>query len=195
MCLAVCASLWLAAYLDRCKLPVYEGKRVDEWFDALCTGDGLGGKDKSQFERLQVFSRMDSNAVPFLVSSLHSRGANHLEKVLLFGRSLPVISSVVRVIPLPSRRRSFAAMALREMQSKAEPSIPALVQALALESHRGVKTAMLDALKEICGIRNEPFYTLWSKSYETRVLKEVCERYPYLFPGTNAPSVRASQAP
>ncbi len=187
--LSVTAAVVCSIVLERRAQPVYEGKRIGLWFGDLCVGtyahDLHGEVFDAAIKKIStahlVFSRMDSNAVPYLAAKLISH-SNIRETIILKGRKLPAVNVMfVKMVP-PSHERLFAAEALRNMGTTAEASIPYLLKAGSQEENPAVKLRMLLALANAMGLYYSSSYQPPNlKLFEDQILDYARSRYPDFF--------------
>jgi hypothetical protein len=188
------ASMFLApGILERRGQPVYEGRRVGEWFDDLCLGSLSVPIDSKVVERKTrasaAFTRMDSNAVPFLIKKLRTPDSAVQEKLIMRARKLAITKPVgERLIP-PSHARLYAAHALGRMGVQGESALPALVTAFESESETNVAKTIRDSLLTITSTPLES-----SNATPENLSQSIRSRYPRLFrsggssvPGSGGP--------
>jgi hypothetical protein len=183
----------LPAWIERLRQPVYEGRRVGEWFHEFCAPvlDSSGQPDPNTLARkktaLDVFSRMDSNAVPFLVKKLTQR-APFREKLICKGREMAIFNPLFQRIHAPSYLRLAAASALRQMGTNAEASAPFLL----LEYRKSKHPTYLIALSVVLGAPFHPANVVPGTQFqnvglavhdlEEGVMQVAKARHPHLFP-------------
>jgi hypothetical protein len=109
----------MALFSTYLRQPTYEGKRIGYWFAGLCQG-AFANHDVERWKSAEVaFSRMDSNAVPYLLEQLCSDRSGQIERMLLRTRTIPILNKVTeRAVP-PSNKRAYAAVALRALGTNA----------------------------------------------------------------------------
>src|SRR5689334_4786695 len=81
--IVVIAASLCVPILQRLREPVYQGRRVSAWFDDLCAGVFPGHDVSSWDAAYAAFSRMDSNAVPFLVKQVRYDQGGTIERLEL----------------------------------------------------------------------------------------------------------------
>jgi hypothetical protein len=181
---ALVALVLVHGIVERLRQPVYEGKRVGEWFDDLCSnpfnssGQLDPNKARVRTAAVEAFSRMDSNVVPYLVRELTQR-ATYREKFILKGRDMPILNPLFKHIYVPSHLRRTAAFALRQMGTNAEASAPVLL----LEYRKSKHPTYAIALSFVLGMPYRPTNSeLALNDLEESVMKVAKARYPDLFP-------------
>jgi hypothetical protein len=147
---AVALSAWFFM-LPRLWEPVYQGKRIGAWFDDLCSGVFPGHDAKKWSAASRAFSRMDSNAVPFLVKQLTYDQRGTVERLELSARRVPLVSQVAMLLVLPSEKRSYAAVALKNMGTNAVSAVEPMLLALQREPQRAVRMNIVMALAPVIG--------------------------------------------
>lgn len=168
--------------------PVHSGKPVGRWFDDLCTGVWSGSPKGAPFDAAYLeFSRMDSDAVPYLVSRLRYDRSGILEKCLMLVRKTSFGRDLTADVVLPADRRTYAIVALRQMRTRAESAVPALLEAWR-QDNAEVRLNAIFALETILfgkvTIHANPQE---SAKLESDVLAEVARRYPALAFATISP--------
>lgn len=174
--------------------PVYSGKPVGRWFDDLCTGVWSGTPKGAPFAAAHLeFARMDSNAVPYLVSRLRYDRSGLLQRCLVQARKVSLGRQLTADAVFPADRRTYAVVALRQMGARAESSVPALLEAWRRDNDE-VKLNVVYALETILLGRTTTRATPQEAAkLEADVFAEVARRYPALAsaaispPRTNSP--------
>jgi hypothetical protein len=194
---AAIATLFLApGIIERVREPVYENRRIGEWFGDLCLGTRFSRVPDSQLiERMSraatAFTRMDSNAVPFLVKKLRTPSSALSEKAIKAGRKIPVAAHVFKRLQTPTEQRIYAATALKFVGPQAVSAIPALLAALDAETNPTIAQIMVAALGRASGLGEN----LGDIDYDRdAVLRHVRSRYPHLFPSMGAPPVATNKS-
>jgi hypothetical protein len=147
--------------------PVYEGQTVSAWFDDSFHGDGP----------VSAFSRMDSNAVPFLLKQLNYDRDGRVERFEAWARKVPLLSEFANRIILPSSRRLYAAVALQHLGTNAVSAIPSLMADYEREPNKDVRISIVVAMAKIVGIPFRQSYTPAElQEFEHTVLERVRKR-------------------
>jgi hypothetical protein len=164
--------------------PKYDGKSVSGWFSDLCVAgifwDSPHGKPASAFRTASVeFSKMDSNAVPYLVRQLRHDRSGRVQKLMLALNHCRLTTGVTQRFVYPFQRRIYAALALGAMGTNAAPAVPDLLEAWAKDPQAEVKSSSVKALKLVLQGR-----VSWDRSatdpsqIESRVIAEAARLYP-----------------
>lgn len=162
-------------------VPAYAGRPVNAWLEDLCSGIGVddGLWKKRRFDSAyHAFTRMESDAVPYLTKQLQYDRSGVRQKALKLLLSLRVTQPYAINVLSPEQRRVWAAVALRQMGSNAEKAIPSLLESWAHDT-MDVKRSAVSALE---GILHGNFtrcntITEWN-NLETAIIAEASRRYP-----------------
>jgi HEAT repeat protein len=121
---------------------------------------------------------MEPNAVPYLTQQLHYDRSGVRQKLLAYLRRHAVTSRFTANLIWPPERRSYAAVALRQMGPKAEAAIPALLETWAHDTS-DVKLSAVSALESILRGRyaDSASQAEWRR-LESDVITEAARRYP-----------------
>jgi hypothetical protein len=129
--IAAVAVIVCVPLLQRLREPVYQGRRVGAWFADLCTGAFAPLNANRCSAASAAFSRMDSNAVPFLVKQLSYDQSGTIERLELAVLRVRLVSTLAMPLAIPSEQRKYAAVALGAMGTNAisalEPMLAAYV--------------------------------------------------------------------
>ena len=161
------------------KTPQFEGRSLDAWYEDLCSGVYGGSPKASGFTVAYAsFARMDSNAVPYLIKQLQYDRSGIRQKLIGYFRRYEFSKPFVANIVLPSERRGYAAVALREMGPKAEQALPALMEAWTMDVP-AVKVNVVAALESILrGSHTDGASQADRRQLEAGLVREAAHRYP-----------------
>lgn len=156
--------------------PYYAGRPVSAWFDDLCRYSGI---PNNRFDAAyEAFTKMDSNAVPYLVSQLKYDRSGVIQRMLLLSRRSPILANFATGLIFPSTQRSYAALALGRMGPKAVSAVPALLETW-VQDKTGAKDGALGALHSILfDEAGKPYSPSEQKELEAKVIAEAIRRYP-----------------
>jgi hypothetical protein len=126
-----------------------------------------------------AFSRMDSNAVPFLVKQLRYDQSGTIERLELRARTVPLLSKVAMQLVIPSAKRSYAAVGLKYLGTNAVSALEPMVAALQCEPQADVRINLVAAMGRIVGIRfSEGSNPGEWQTFERAVLERVRRQQP-----------------
>ena len=169
---AIFAAFWL-------RQPRFEGRLLASIFRDLYLGTYADHDVNNWIRASAAFSRMDSNAVPFLVVQLTNSVPTVGDKLFASAQLVPILSKHVRDVPL-SQKRAYAAVALRLMGTNAAHSAPVLIPIWMRNPTNS--PGILTALGSVLGHPPADGYTQAEfKEYEVTVMNSARERYPSLF--------------
>jgi len=173
---AVALSLCLPL-LQRLREPVYQGRRVSAWFDDLCSAV-FPGHDVSRVSAAAIaFSRMGSNAVPFLVKQLGYDQSGSIERLEMAARKVPIFAQVANRFVLPSSKRMYAAVAIQHLGTNAICALTPLVADYEREPSHDVRMNIIVAMAHIVAV---PTRESWNpaqwQEFERTVLERVRSR-------------------
>ena len=117
--------------------------------------------------------------VPYLTQMLQYDRSGYREKLLLQVRKVRLGKKLTKNIILPTERRSYAAVALRQMSPKARTTIPTLLEAWVNDNSK-VKINALSALEAILG--HKPSDGLRSADWASLALNGVLRKLSILRP-------------
>jgi hypothetical protein len=161
--------------------PVVQGKRVSRWYSQLCYGV-YGGRSKADnrlfVEAYAAFQQMGSEPVPYLSAKLHYIRSERVELAYRWAIKQPILRSLLRYTIGPTEKRTYAAVALRQIGPPAEAAIPALLEAWKHDCPE-VKLNCLHAIASILyGAAPDGLSLVEGKEFEAKVLAEAGRRYP-----------------
>ena len=149
--IAAVAAVLCIPLFQRLREPMYEGRRVSAWFGDLCMGV-FPGHDASRWSAASAeFSRMDSNAVPFLVKQLTYDQGGTIERMELGARKVLILSQFTKQLVIPSMQRTYAAVALKQMGTNAVSALQPMQVAIQHEPQRDVRVNTVMAMAVIVG--------------------------------------------
>ena len=179
---AIIVVLSLAVLLRE---PEYDGKPVSGWFHDLCVSGGLfldlpHGKPASVFRTACVeFSKMNSNAVPYLVKQLRYDRSGRMEKLMFSLNHCRFTTGLTQGFVYPSERRNYAALTLGLIGTNAALAVPNLMEAWAKDDSREVKLSSVKALKLVLQNRVSCEQSATDPTqFERRVIAEAARLYP-----------------
>jgi hypothetical protein len=174
----VSAIAWLS--LSHLLQPIYDGKRIGEWFDDLSIATPAAFEKPERRNRYRdarfAFRRFDSNAVPFLAKQLRAPNAPLQEALIVRGRQLPVVGQIFDDLLVPRQKRAYALEAIKIMGTNAGSAVPALVASLQREPNTNLTQSIVVALGRASGY--DPFAAV----SEARMLQRIDEAF-----GTRGP--------
>lgn len=184
------AVLMVPACLEHFRQPIFEGRRIGDWFSDVCLGADRANRANPELMKRSAaassaFGRMDSNAIPFLVRMLQTPDANLSSQMILRARNVDTIAPLTRRMILPSEKRRVAAALLPVLQTRSKSSLPHLVEAFQKESDRNTKSVYVTAIAVIS--RAPPRDLLGNQyaesrdEYAQRVIGHARQRHPYVF--------------
>jgi hypothetical protein len=184
------AALVGPAYLDRRSQPIFEGRRIGDWFSDVCLSADRANRANPELMKRSAaassaFGRMDSNAIPFLVRMLQTPDADLSSQMILRARNVDSLAPLTRSMILPSEKRRVAATLLPVLQTRSKSSLPHLVEAFQKESDRNTKSVYVTAIAVITRAppRDLPGnqQTESRDDYARRVIGHARQRHPYVF--------------
>ncbi|HTL18394.1 MAG TPA: hypothetical protein VL793_14255 [Patescibacteria group bacterium] len=117
--------------------PTFQGKPVSFWYESLCTGVFVGTQRAPNFDKAyEGFRKMGPEMVPYLTSRLRYDRSGYREKVIRISRKIPFLKGLAKRMILPTERRCYAAVALRQMGPSAKAAIPDLMEVYVNDSPR-----------------------------------------------------------
>jgi len=141
-------AVWLPHHHSE---PVYQGRTVSYWYETLCSGVFGGTPAATGFQQAyDAFAHVGPEMVPYLTEKLRYDRAGVREMIIHVAKKVPCLRKLTKKIIIPTERRSYAAVALRQMGPKARTAIPALLEAWASDNTR-VKINAVSALEAILG--------------------------------------------
>jgi len=121
---------------------------------------------------------MNSDAVPYLVRQLKYDRSGGIESILRRLQTMKMTYPYVKSIVRPTRRRSYAALALRQMGPSATAAVPALLEAWARDKTE-VKGSAAAALGAILYEKfPEETYLRDFNAFESMVVADAARRCP-----------------
>jgi hypothetical protein len=163
----------------RTNVPYHAGRPVSAWFDELCSGVFGGTPKAGGFDSAYAaFSQMKPDAVPYLTKQLRYDRSGIRQKILAFLRRHSIANRFATDFIWPPERRSYAAVALRQMGPSAEAAIPALLETWAHDAP-DVKVNAVSALESILhgGSTDGASQGQW-RTLESAVIADAARRYP-----------------
>lgn len=182
---ALVSFLVLRARIHQPPDPVYSGHPVSYWFGHLCSGVYGGTPRAAAFPAAYAeFSRMDSQAVPYLVWKFRSDPAGFKQRTIVFLKQFRWLAPVTDWLVIPSVVRSYAAVALRQMGPRAESALPALLMVYAKEADADVRLNAITALAAIMGFSppEDGSPAVWTE-FEKHIVAEAERRLRDQVPG------------
>jgi hypothetical protein len=160
-------------------IPDHAGRPVSAWFRDLCSGVWGGTPRAERFpSAYRAFSEMEPNVVPYLIGQLKYDRSGVRQKVIGYFRHYSVTRRLTTGFIWPTDRRSYAAVALRQMGPKAEAAIPELLESWAHDAP-SVKVNAISALESVLYDRftESGSQAEWRK-IESAVIAEASRRCP-----------------
>ena len=160
------------------KNPNHAGRPVSAWFQDLCSGVFGGTPKANGFDSAYAaFSQMEPDAVPYLTRQLRYDRLGIRQASIRLLRRYSITKPLTTDMIWPPERRSYAAVALRQMGPRAEAAIPALLETWSHDAP-DVKQNAVSALESILHGRctSGASATRW-RELESAVLAEAGVRY------------------
>lgn len=167
--------------------PVYSGHPVSYWFGHLCSGVYGGTPRAAEFPAAYAeFSRMDSQAVPYLVWKFRSDPSGFKQRTIVFLKQFRWLAPVTEWLMNPSDVRAYAAVALRQLGPRAESALPTLLTVQATEADADVRLNAITALAAIMGLNppEDGSPAVWTE-FEKNLVAEAERRLQSRAPGIN----------